>query len=249
MRKGDFLCLILYPGSDIRMDWEKVVAIDGPSGSGKSTLARTLARDLNLLYVDTGAMFRAIGLMAHRMAIDLSQLDELVSFLNNLSFQYLGKEDAIILINGENLTEAIRKHEVSKLASQISRIPKVRNFLLDKQRALAWDRVIVMEGRDISTVVFPKAFCKIFLTALPEIRAKRRYRELKERGEKNITLQKILADVKQRDLLDQNRKIAPLIPAENSLILDSSEMTQKEVLQHLKDYARKCSQLKKIELS
>ena len=138
---------------------DKVIAIDGPAGSGKSTMARALAQELNYLYVDTGAMYRALGLVANQRKISLDGAS-LGKFLSNLDLKYLGETDKLLTIDGENLTVSIREHNVSELASEISKHKEVRDFLVKIQRNLAKERVIVMEGRDIGTVVFPHAFCK-----------------------------------------------------------------------------------------
>ncbi|RLA62724.1 MAG: (d)CMP kinase [Epsilonproteobacteria bacterium] len=227
---------------------EKVIAIDGPSGSGKSTIARSLAKKLNLLYVDTGAMYRALGLVGSKRGLDLQNEEEMEQFISKVELVYEGQTGSLVLIDGENLTHEIRQHHVSELASKISKDPHVRNYLLEIQRKLAQDRIIVMEGRDIGTVVFPKAFCKIFLTAGPEIRAKRRFDELKAKGEKDISLQKILQDVIERDHRDQTRALAPLKPAEDAIILDTSEMNLEQVLDDLKDIVEEASEKKTVEL-
>lgn len=230
------------------MPVENVIAIDGPSGSGKSTIARSLALKLNLLYVDTGAMYRALSLVANQRDLDLSDADQIQKFLEEIELYYLGQEDSLILIDGVDLTSDIRQHHVSELASRISKLSGVRNYLLEIQRKIAKDQVIVMEGRDIGTVVFPQAFCKIFLTASPQIRAQRRYDELKGKGEEDISLQKILADVIERDHRDQTREIAPLKPAADSIIFDTSELGLEEVLEELKKIVEEASEKKSVEL-
>jgi len=211
---------------------DKVIAIDGPAGSGKSTMARALAQELNYLYVDTGAMYRALGLVANQRKISLDGAS-LGKFLSNLDLKYLGETDKLLTIDGENLTVSIREHNVSELASEISKHKEVRDFLVKIQRNLAKERVIVMEGRDIGTVVFPHAFCKIFLTAAEDIRAKRRHMELSEKGH-DIAFQKVLGDVKNRDERDQNRELAPLKPASDAVLLDTSSLDLKGALMALK---------------
>jgi cytidylate kinase len=227
---------------------QKVIAIDGPSGSGKSTIAKGLAEKLNLLYVDTGAMYRALALCAHARGLDLTNVDEMQDFISGVNLIYGGDKNSLVSIDGENLTHKIREHQVSELASRISKHPTVRNYLLEIQRKLAEDRVIVMEGRDIGTVVFPSSFCKIFLTASPEVRAKRRYEELKGKGEEDISLQKILQDVIDRDHRDQTRDLAPLKPAEDSITLDTSDMNLDQVLEALKDIVEEASENKSVKL-
>ncbi len=227
---------------------QKVIAIDGPSGSGKSTIAKGLAEKLNLLYVDTGAMYRALALSGHARGLDLTNADEVQDFISQVNLIYGGEKNTLVSIGGEDLTHKIREHHVSELASRISKHPSVRNYLLEIQRKLAEDRVIVMEGRDIGTVVFPQAFCKIFLTAGPEIRAKRRFDELIDLGEEDISLQKILQDVIDRDHRDQTRDLAPLKPAEDSITLDTSDMNLDQVLDALKDIVEEASENKSVKL-
>lgn len=212
---------------------QKVIAIDGPSGSGKSTMAKNLASKLKLLYIDTGAMFRALGYYAHERNISLVNEGDLEAFLGSLNIEYGSDPDKLVVIDGVNLTKKIREHHVSGLASQISQIPSVREFLLKFQRSLVNEHICVMEGRDIGTVVFPEAFCKIFITATPEVRAKRRFSELQESGENNVTYQKVLEDVIERDRLDTNREIAPLKVAEGAFVVDTSDLGPDQVLEKL----------------
>ena len=210
---------------------DKVIAIDGPAGSGKSTMARTLAKELNLLYVDTGAMYRAIGLIAHNRNVPFDG-PSLEKLLSTMELKYIGEKENLLTIDGENLTSSIRDHFVSELASEISKQKVVRDFLVKIQRELARDRIIVMEGRDIGTVVFPNAFCKIFLTASEEIRAKRRHLELSQKGH-DIAFQKVFGDVKNRDERDQQRELAPLKPASDAVLLDTSSLDLKGALMAL----------------
>ena len=212
---------------------QKAVAIDGPSGAGKSSLAKQLARDLNLLYVDTGAMFRGLALYFYRQQVQMDDDHSLGLYLPLISFVYGKSEDELIVIQGENFTQDIRQHFVSDLASRISKVPSVRKFLLQKQRDLAQSQYCVMEGRDIGTVVFPRAFCKIFLTADPEVRAKRRFIELQAKGS-STTYQQVLDDVTERDKRDSEREIAPLKQASDALLLDTSALTQAQAQAELK---------------
>ena len=160
-----------------------VIAIDGPSGSGKSTCAKLLAKELGLLYIDTGAMYRALGLWAQMNQVPFDDHEKINELLQNINLKYGVNESTLIEIDGQNLTEKIREHEVSKLASIISQIPSVREYLVNFQRTLATTKVCVMEGRDIGSVVFPEAFCKFFITTASELRANRRLAELDEKGE------------------------------------------------------------------
>ena len=209
----------------------KVIAIDGPSGSGKSTIAKELATALGVLYIDTGAMFRALAFIAAEMKIVLEEGPTLLKFLNLLKIEYGVSDSILIRINNQDLTEKIREHDVSKLASIISQLPSVRTFLLNFQRSLAKDKVCVMEGRDIGTVVFPDSFCKFFITASVDIRAARRLKQLRENGDNKITLNQIAEDVRKRDETDMNRAVAPLKKADDAIALDTSELSLNEIIQ------------------
>lgn len=211
-------------------DFEKVIAIDGPSGSGKSTIARTLASELKVLYIDTGAMFRALAYSASETKIPFSEGPELTDFLAKLKLDYQINGSLSIKINGQDLSEKIREHHVSHQASIISQLPSVRNFLLNFQRRLALDQVCVMEGRDIGTIVFPHSFCKFFITASAEIRAQRRLEQLRENGDENISLQTVIDDVKKRDELDMNRPVAPLKKAEDAIGIDTTNLSLQDVV-------------------
>ena len=211
----------------------QVIAIDGPSGSGKSTIAKDLARTLGVLYIDTGAMFRALGFFADQEKIDLTNTAQLQSFLDTIDMDYGKSADELILINGVNLTEKIREHNVSKLASIISQLPEVRNYLLNFQRNLAQNKICVMEGRDIGTVVFPNSFCKFFITASADIRASRRLKQLQEAGDCSWSLEQIIADVKKRDDTDMNREVAPLKKAADATLLDTTELALVDIVKIL----------------
>jgi len=220
------------------MTLSKVIAIDGPSGSGKSTIARKLSQHLGVLYVDTGAMYRSLGYICKKYNIPFVDNEELGSFLAGLDFKYMGTPEKLLEINGEDLTAIIREHHVSSLASSISQLPRVRDYLVDFQRQLAQKIICVMEGRDIGTVVFPNAFCKIYLTAGLEIRAQRRLEQLIQQGHTGHTFGEMLADVKKRDERDSQRKIAPLKQAEGALLLDAGEKSIDTVLAEISAYAR-----------
>ncbi len=203
----------------------KSIAIDGPSGAGKSTLARKLAKELGFLYVDTGAIYRTVALMAKKNGADPANGQEVIPLLDGMDIRMAYEADGLqhMYLNGEDVTDAIRVHEVSKLASLVAAIPEVRAFLLDYQRKLARENSVVMDGRDIGTVVLPDAQVKIFLTASSAIRAKRRLLELEQRGQK-ADYETILRDIEQRDEQDRNRPIAPLRQAEDAVLLDTSEL-------------------------
>lgn len=208
----------------------KVIAIDGPSGSGKSTIAKELARTLGVLYIDTGAMFRALAFVADEKKIDLVEGPALNEFLNSLHVEYGISDSVLIRINGQDLSDKIREHHVSKLASTISQLPSVRKYLLDFQRSLAKDKICVMEGRDIGTVVFPDSFSKFFITASVDIRAERRLKQLRENGDDKVTLDQIKEDVRKRDETDMNRAFAPLKKAEDAMLLDTSDLKMDAVI-------------------
>lgn len=207
----------------------QVVAIDGPSGSGKSTVARALARELGLLYIDTGAMFRALATYADSKGIEFAEGSKLSNFLTNIKMEYGVSDDVLISIDGQDLTRAIREHRVSKLASTISQLPSVRTFLLKFQRELAGERLCVMEGRDIGTVVFPNAFIKFFVTASVETRAMRRLEQLRAGGDNEVELDQVIKDVMKRDETDTNREVAPLKQASDAELVDTTHYTQDQI--------------------
>lgn len=209
------------------------VAIDGPSGAGKSTIAKFLAKELNFLYVDTGAMYRAIGLFAARNGVDAGDAAAVEPLLSQvkLDLAYVEGEQRIFL-NGEDVSRSIRTEEASKNASKVSAIPAVRNFLLEFQRGFAKQNCILMDGRDIGTVVLPDADVKIFLTATPEARAQRRYKEQIERGEA-VTFEQVLEAIQKRDAADSSRVAAPLKPAEDSVLVDTTFLNLQESIQRI----------------
>lgn len=205
------------------------VAIDGPAGAGKSTLARAAAKELGFYYVDTGAIYRAVGYHMWMMGIGPKDADGIRRFLDdvNLSVEYDDDGMQHMILNGKDVTDEIRTPLMSSYASGVSAQACVRDFLLDMQRKLARRHNVVMDGRDIATVVLPNADVKIFLTASPEIRAKRRFAELQAKGEKT-TLEKVLSDMKTRDKQDSTRAVAPLRCAPDAVKLDTSEMNLEE---------------------
>lgn len=220
------------------MNYSSVIAIDGPSGSGKSTIARMVAKKLNLLYIDTGAMFRSLAyiLKSRGFEIDepsMSQVDAIKKELASLDFKYGQSEEELVVIDGENLTQTIREHEVSKLASQVSKIQVVRDYLKEAQRTIAGKNHCVMEGRDIGTVIFPNSYCKIFLTASAQVRAQRRFEQLREKGDNQTTFETVLEDLKKRDDSDINRPTAPLKQADDAVGLDTSDMDINQVIDEI----------------
>ena len=210
------------------------VAIDGPAGAGKSTLARRLAAELGYIYVDTGAMFRTIGLYALRAGKDPKDNEAVNALLPEISlkFAFIGGEQHIYL-NGEDVSTAIRTEEVGMAASAVGANPEVRAFLLGMQRDMAKAQDVRMDGRDIGTVVLPDATVKIFLTASPEARATRRWKEYQQKGVE-VSYEEVLADVRQRDYQDTHRAAAPLRQADDAQLLDTSEMNFEQSLEAMK---------------
>lgn len=217
----------------------KVIAIDGPSGSGKSTIAKMVASQLELTYLDTGAMFRALGLILDNSAIDIHQdgldaveMSEVGKILSNINFEYNVDVKTLIKIDGVDLTQKIREHHVSSLASKVSKFAVVRQYLKDMQRQIAGSNPSVLEGRDIGTVVFPDAALKVFLTAKSSVRAQRRYDQLIAQDSANAqkyNVEQIKNDIEQRDIQDQQRAIAPLLKADDAIELDTSDLSIEEV--------------------
>ena len=211
------------------MKKDQVIALDGPSGSGKSTVAKMIAQKLNLIYIDTGAMFRATAYALQHTGIDFTKghltpdEEEIIKkFFLEHRFQFAPEPGVLILLDNLNLTDVIREHHVSKLASQVSKHKVIRDFLKDWQRTIVKDRPAILDGRDIGTVIFPDAKLKVFLTASPEERAHRRLSELQERGQADLNYDLILKDIIERDYEDMNREIAPLKKADDGVELDST---------------------------
>lgn len=199
------------------------IAIDGPSGAGKSTLAKRLAQKLGFLYVDTGAIYRTVGLAVLRRGIDLSDAAQVAAMLPQLTVTMGYGEDGLqhMHLDGEDVTAAIRENEVSACASRVAAIPAVRDFLMEMQRRAAREHDVIMDGRDIGTVVLPQADLKIYLTAAPEARAERRCRELLERGQQ-AGFDQVLREVIERDRRDMEREAAPLRQAEDAVLADTT---------------------------
>lgn len=215
------------------------VAIDGPAGAGKSTIAKMVSKELGYIYVDTGALYRSIGYFVLSNGGDIDNAESVVSFLPQINVEIKFIEGTQhVFVNGEDVSDKIRTEEVSQAASKASAIPAVRTFLLDLQRSFAKKYNIVMDGRDIGTVVLPNATVKIFLTATAEERANRRYLEQKERGY-DVNYDDILADIKERDYRDMNREIAPLKCADDAIYLDTSPNTREMSIKAVLDIINK----------
>lgn len=200
------------------------IALDGPAGAGKSTLAKAAAKKLGFIYVDTGALYRAVGLKFSRAGYDTELNCNIESLLNDTSvdIRFIGEEQHVFL-DGEDVNTLIRTPEISMMASAVSAKPPVRAFLLDLQRKLAREHNVIMDGRDIGTVVLPDATLKLFVTAKPETRANRRYKELKEKGA-SVTYEEVLADIEKRDYNDTHRVVAPLKVADGGIVFDTDNL-------------------------
>ena len=209
-----------------------IVAIDGYSSCGKSTIAKALAKHAGYTYVDTGAMYRATALYAQRLGLD-NDLLQVVPLLNNIQISFIQTANGQhVTLNGEDVEAFIRTLEIGNLASQISTIKEVRAFLVAQQQAMGDAKGIVMDGRDIGTVVFPNAELKLFLTASPEVRAERRFKELQAKGE-NPVFDDVLRDTNDRDYRDTHRAESPLRQADDAVVVDNSHMTREEQMNHI----------------
>lgn len=209
-----------------------IIAIDGPSGAGKSTLGKMLAKNLNLLYLDTGAMYRAVGLAVTSSGTNFENQDEVIEIARRSKIELVGEPDALrVKLDGRNVSLEIRTNEVGQAASIVSTVSEVRKILVEHQRTLGEraERGCVLDGRDIGTVVFPNADVKFFLTAKPEARARRRYEEERTRGGRVTTFEETLAEINLRDERDVSRADSPLSIAADAIVVDTSELDLTEV--------------------
>lgn len=219
------------------------IALDGPAGAGKSSIAKRAAKALDFIYVDTGALYRTIGLAATRKGVEPKPSDEVEKLLNEITVDltFNDKGEQIVLLDGEDVSGLIRTPEASMMASKISAVPSVRAYLLDLQRNMAKSHNVIMDGRDIGTVVLPDAKVKIFLTASPEARAQRRFKELCEKG-MDVKYEDILNDVITRDYNDTHRETAPLKPAEGCVMVDTTELnfeqSVEKIISVIKEHCR-----------
>ena len=206
------------------------IALDGPSGAGKSTVAKAVAKRLGIVYVDTGALYRSIGLYVQRKGVSKDDKEKVIAMLDEIKLDLKFNDGTqVVLLNGEDVGGFIRTGEISMYASAVSAIPEVRAFLLETQRKIARENSVIMDGRDIGTVIIPDAEVKIFLVASAEARAERRYKELIEKGE-SCTYEGVLADIKERDNNDSTRAVAPAVPAEDAIFLDNSNLNQEQTI-------------------
>ncbi len=209
------------------------IAIDGPSGAGKSSLSKAVAKAMGIIYVDTGALYRTVGYFARSKGITLDNISALVPHLGEISIEVRYENEVqCVYLNGENLGDRIRENEISMYASKVSAIPEVRAFLLDTQKDIARKNSVIMDGRDIGTVILPNADVKIFLTASNEIRARRRVKELEEKG-MPASYEEVLTDMIKRDEQDRSRDIAPAIAAPDAIHFDNSYEGFDEALSEL----------------
>jgi CMP/dCMP kinase len=215
-----------------------IIAIDGPSGAGKSTLGRMIARDLNLLYIDTGAMYRAVALAVMESGVSMTDHAAVARLAEGAEINLAGDPDSLhVTLDGRDISDRIRTEEVSHAASSISVVPEVRRALVRRQREMGRRGSVVLDGRDIGTVVFPDADIKFFLTAEPEERATRRYEEDRLR-ERDVTFEETLADINTRDQRDSTREDSPLAIAEDAVVIDSTELSIQDVFERMMEVIR-----------
>jgi len=217
------------------------IAIDGPAGAGKSTMARAVAKELGYVYVDTGAIYRTVGYYVDLCGIGPRDVDGVTRLIDEVNIEIRYDENGVqqMILNGKDVSGEIRTQRMSDYASKLSTLQVVRDFLLDVQRDMARHNNVVMDGRDIGTVVLPDAQVKIFLTASAEVRANRRLLELQQKGDKKATYEKVLKEIKERDDRDMNRPIAPLKPAADSVLLDTSELNIEQAVAAMKEIVEK----------
>ncbi|WP_457621783.1 (d)CMP kinase [Persephonella sp.] len=217
-----------------------IIAIDGPAGSGKSTVAKRLSNILGYTYIDTGAMYRAVAYKVKQEGINPDDADAVVSIMKKINIKLEPSDNGVkVFLDGEDVSSKIRTEEIGKIASKIARHSEVRKILVQKQREMGKKaKNAVIEGRDTGTVIFPDADLKIFMTASPEIRARRRWEELKNKG-LDIDYNQILKEVKERDHLDQTRKDSPLRPAKDAIIIDTTNKSIDEVINQILELIRK----------
>ena len=209
------------------------VAVDGPAGAGKSTVSRSAAKAMGYIYVDTGALYRAVGVNALKNGIDTKDRQAVAESLSDISVDLVFENgEQKVLLNGEDVSSEIRTPDASMAASDVSAVPKVRDFLFDLQRNIASKNNCIMDGRDIGTVVLPNAKVKVFLTASPEERAMRRFRELSEKGS-TVKYEEVLEDLIKRDYNDSHREVAPLKQADDAVLLDTTGMTLEQSVESL----------------
>lgn len=219
-----------------------IVAVDGPAGSGKGTVTKEIEKELGFLNLDTGATYRCVALEVLRKRLDLDDKEKIIEIANNIDIKINNTRDKdIILLNNEDVSKEIRTKEVTAIVSQVSSIIPVREKMVEVQRKLAKGKDVIVEGRDIGTVVFPNADIKIYLDASEEIRAKRRYEENLQNG-MDMTYEEVLENVKMRDYNDMNKKVGALKKADDAIIIDSTNLTISQVVEKLKDLIQKYKQ-------